>query len=86
MQVHDPIQLQLRLTILLSAFSAGLGMLALASLLVLYNPLFKSTRFRRVTDDRFFVVIDATDPVFDEERTPALRRETSPLSLERVVD
>lgn len=74
------------LTILFSAFSAGLGMLLLNSLPMLYNPLFKSTRFRRVTDDRFFIVIDATDPVFDEEKTPALLKETGPLSLELVVD
>ena len=74
------------LTILLAAFSAGLGMLLLNALPMLYNPLFKSVRFRRVTDDRFFVVIDATDPVFDEEGTPALLRETRPLSLELVVD
>jgi hypothetical protein len=74
------------LTILFAAFSAGLGMLLLNALPMLYNPLFKSRRFRRVTDDRFFVVIDATDPVFDEERTPALLRETKPVSMEYVVD
>ncbi len=74
------------LTILLAAFSAGLGMLVLNALPMLYNPLFKSARFRRVTDDRFFVVIDATDPVFDEEVTTELLKGTRPLSLEFVVD
>ena len=73
-------------TILLAAFSAGLGMLLLNALPLLYNPLFKSERFRRVTDDRFFVVIDSSDPNFDETRTADLLRESKPLSLEYVID
>lgn len=73
-------------TILLAAFSAGLGMLALNALPLLYNPLFKSERFRRVTDDRFFVVVDSSDPEFDERKTADLLRSTKPLSLEYVVD
>lgn len=73
-------------TILLAAFSAGLGMLVLNALPMLYNPLFKSRRFRRVTDDRFFVVIDATDPVFDQQKTPDLLQSGGPLSLEWVID
>ena len=73
-------------TILIASFSAGLGMLALNALPLLYNPLFKSERFRRVTDDRFFVVIDATDPEFDERATADLLRGTKPLSLEYVID
>lgn len=74
------------LTILFAAFSAGLGMLLLNALPMFYNPLFKSGRFRRVTDDRFFVVIDATDPIFDEQKTPELLRQTRPLSMQYVVD
>ncbi len=73
-------------TILVAAFSAGLGMLVLNALPMLYNPLLKSRRFRRVTDDRFFVVIDATDPVFDEQKTPDLLQSTRPLSMEWVID
>ena len=73
-------------TILLAAFSAGLGMVALNALPMLYNPLFKSERFRRVTDDRFFVVIDASDPQFDERGTQEMLRETGPLSMELVID
>ena len=73
-------------TILLAAFSAGLGMLVLNALPMLYNPLLKSRRFRRVTDDRFFVVIDATDPLFDQTRTAELLESTRPLSMEWVID
>jgi hypothetical protein len=56
-------------TILLSALTAVFGMLGLNGLPHLYNPLFKSRRFRRVTNDRFFIVIDAADPKFDREQT-----------------
>ncbi len=73
-------------TILLAAFSAGLGMLVLNALPMLYNPLFKSERFRRATDDRFFVVVDATDARFDAGKTEQLLHDTGPLSVERILD
>jgi hypothetical protein len=73
-------------TILLAAFSAGIGMIVLNALPMLYNPLLKSERFRRATDDRFFVVVDATDPRFSETATESLLRETNPLAVERVID
>ena len=73
-------------TILLAAFSAGLGMLALNALPLLYNPLFKHERFRRATDDRFFVVIDSSDPKFSERGTAELLQGTSPLAIEVVTD
>ena len=59
-------------TILLAAFGALIGMLAANGLPQLYHPLFTSARFRRVTDDRFFISIQADDPEFDAERTRTL--------------
>lgn len=73
-------------TVLFSAFGAVFGMLGLNRLPMLYHPLFRSERFRRVTNDRFFVVIDASDPKFDETRTAELLRSLRPVSLERVED
>ncbi|MEM7808994.1 MAG: DUF3341 domain-containing protein [Planctomycetota bacterium] len=73
-------------TILLAAFSAGLGMIALNALPMLYNPLLRSERFRRVTDDRFFIVVDASDPKFDVTETEQLLRDTGTTAVERVVD
>jgi len=58
-------------TILLAAFATVIGLFALNRLPMLYNPLFKSRRFTAVTDDRFFIVIDADDPQFDETETAA---------------
>jgi len=73
-------------TIAGAAFTAVFGMLVLNKLPMLYNPLFKSERFRRVTNDRFFLVIDATDPNFDERETEKLLRSLNPIALERFTD
>jgi hypothetical protein len=74
------------LTVLFSALTAVFGMLALNRLPLLYNPLFKSARFRRVTNDRFFVIIDASDRLFDATKTPEFLQTLNPLSIERVED
>jgi len=60
------------LSILLSAFGAVLGMFHLNRLPRHHHPLFGSERFRRASDDRFFISIDADDPKFDVDRTRAL--------------
>lgn len=73
-------------TIAGAAFTAVFGMLVLNKLPMLYNPLFKSERFRRVTNDRFFIAIDATDPKFDEAETERLLQSLNPITLERFTD
>lgn len=73
-------------TVLCSAFTAVFGMFMLNGLPALYNPLFKLERFRRATDDRFFVVIDASDPKFDEVGTPQFLQSLHPVAVEQVVD
>jgi hypothetical protein len=73
-------------TIAGAAFTAVFGMLVLNKLPMLYNPLFKSERFRRVTNDRFFIAVDATDPNFDEKQTETLLRSLNPIALERFTD
>jgi hypothetical protein len=73
-------------TVLVSAITAVFGMFALNNLPMLYNPLFKSERFRRVTDDRFFIVIDASDRRFDEAETTKLLQDAGAVAIERVED
>lgn len=73
-------------TVLLAALTAVFGMLMLNKLPMLYNPLFKSDRFRRVTNDRFFVVIDATDPMCDEIDPGAFMESLDPVAVEKVED
>ena len=74
------------LTILFSALTAVFGMLILNRLPRLYNPLFKHERFRRVTNDRFFIYIDATDRKFNEAETAKLLSEAGATAIERVED
>lgn len=73
-------------TVLLSALTTVFGMLIMNKLPMHYNPLFKNERFLRVTDDRFFVVIDSRDPKFDEASVTSLLQRLEPLSLEKVED
>ena len=63
------IPIMFELTVLLSAFGAFFGMWALNGLPRLFHPLFKSKRFRRATQDRFFIVVEAQDPKFKLEET-----------------
>ena len=58
------------LTILFSAFAAFFGMLVMNGLPKLYNPVFRSDRFRRATQDRFFIFIEGSDGHFNASRTP----------------
>jgi Ni/Fe-hydrogenase subunit HybB-like protein len=64
------------------AFGAVLGMLALNRLPRHHHPLFDSRHFERVTDDRFFISIEARDQRFDATTTPALLRDAGAARLE----
>ena len=63
------IPVMFELTVLFSAFAAFFGMWGLNGMPRLYNPLFTNRRFRRATQDRFFIVIEARDPKFEARRT-----------------
>ena len=57
------------LTILFSAFAVFFGMWAFNGLPQLYHPSFKHPSAYRATDDRFLLVIEATDPKFDPQQS-----------------
>ena len=59
-------------TILFGALTAALGMFVMNGLPQPYHPAFASKAFERVTDDKFFIMIEASDPKFDIEKTRAL--------------
>ena len=74
------------LTILLSALTAVGGLFALNGLPMHYHPLFSNKRFARVTNDRFFLVIEAADPKFDLEQTRQLLDSFGGTAVETVED
>ncbi len=74
------------LTILLASFGTLLGMCFLNRLPKLYNPIFKSERFARASDDRFFVVIEASDPKFSAVETRKLLENLGSKNIELVED
>ena len=74
------------LTILLSAFGAVFGMFILNKLPMLYNPLLASDRFRRATNDRFYIGVEARDAVFDEDKVTAMLQETGASAVETIEE
>jgi hypothetical protein len=74
------------LTILFGAFGALFGMLFLNRLPKWYNPLFKSQRFKKVTHDKFFIVIEVDDPKYSEAATRELLEKNGSSHIEIVED
>lgn len=72
------------LTVLLSAIGCFTFLLILNKLPMLYHPCFKSDRFARVTDDRFFLVIEAKDPQFYLGKTTGFIESLKPASIEEL--
>ena len=72
------------LTVLFSALTAFLSVILLNDFPRLHHPVFSSERFRRVTQDRFFLSVEADDPLFDEQRTSAFLRGLGGVSVERL--
>ena len=57
------------LTILLGSFATLFGMLFLNRLPRLHHPLLKTARFKKASDDRYFLCIEAGDPKYAAEVT-----------------
>lgn len=72
------------LTVLLSAFGAVLGMLFLNGLPRFYHPTFNYDRFGASTDDRFLLVVEASDPRFDVKEVRDLLIQVGAVNAEVV--
>ncbi len=74
------------LTVLFSAFTSFLGMIALNNLPKFSNPVFTNPRFDRATNDRFFLYVEATDKYYNRESVKELLGGTQPDSLDEVLE
>ncbi|MCZ2110302.1 MAG: DUF3341 domain-containing protein [Dehalococcoidia bacterium] len=84
--LQTSIPIMFELTILLTAFFTVFGMLALNKLPTYYHWVFGGKTFARVTDDRFFISIEADDPKFSREDTRLLLERTHAASVEEVME
>ncbi|MCY3005603.1 MAG: DUF3341 domain-containing protein [Planctomycetota bacterium] len=80
------IPVSFELTILFSAFTSVLGMLALNGLPKFSNPVFTSAKFDRATNDRFFLYVDATDKYYNRESVRELLSSVDANSLDEVME
>ena len=71
-------------TILFAALAAVLGMLGLNGLPMPYHPVFNVPRFALSSRDRFFLCIEARDPIFDREATRRFLEEFAPRGIWEV--
>ena len=73
------------MTILFAALSAVLGLLALCGLPMPYHPVFNVPRFALASRNRFFLCIQARDPLFDREKTSAFLETLEPREVSEVA-
>ncbi|MBK6697673.1 MAG: DUF3341 domain-containing protein [Myxococcales bacterium] len=86
LSIPSMIPIMFELTVLLSAFGAVFGMFGLNKLPRHHHPLFESENFKKFSDDRFFVSVEAHDPKFRLDKTKELLLGTHPASVELVHD
>ena len=72
------------MTILFAALSAVLGLLGLCGLPMPYHPVFNVPRFALASRNRFFLCIQAGDPLFDKDKTCEFLETLEPREVSEV--
>jgi len=71
-------------TILLAGLSCAIGMLVMNGLPQPYHPVFNVPGFNLATNNRFFLCIEARDPMYDEDTVMGLFRSVNAKEVTRV--
>jgi hypothetical protein len=74
------------LTVLFAAISCVLGLLALCGLPMPYHPMFNVPRFASASRNRFFLCIEAADPLFDHDKTVEFLETLEPREVSEVAE
>jgi hypothetical protein len=87
-QIYAPtmVPVAFEVTVLLSAFGAIFGMFALNRLPMFYHPTFKHQLFERVTDDRFFICIEAMDTRYNSELAREILEKVGAEHIEELTE
>ena len=78
------IPITFELAVLCAGLVAFVGALASSGLPRPYHPMFNLPEFERASQDRFFLCIEADDPMFDAKNTREFLRELNPLNVAEV--
>jgi hypothetical protein len=73
------------LTILFASISAVVGLMGLCGLPMPYHPTFNAPRFAMASNDRFFLCIESTDPLFDTTQTASFLESLEPKEVSEVA-
>ena len=73
------------LTILFAAISAVLGMIVLNKLPMPYHPVFNVPRFEHASRDKFFLLVESSDPKFDRQGTLEFLKRLDPSEVNEVA-
>jgi hypothetical protein len=72
------------LTILFGGISSAVGMLALNGLPMPYHPVFNVAEFAKATENKFFLVVESSDPQYDAARTRSFLSSLAPRMVAEV--
>ena len=79
------IPITFELGILFAAFAAVLGMLALNGLPRPHHPVFNAPNFALASTNRFFLCIEASDPLFDRAATRRFLESLNPAEVSDIA-
>jgi Protein of unknown function (DUF3341) len=80
------IPITFEMMVLTTALTGLFGLIALCGLPRYHHPLFNSKTFDRATRDRFFICIEAVDPLYNTAATRTFLNDLHPLSVEEVPE
>ncbi len=81
-----PFPVAYEMTILLAAFGTLGGMFITNRLPMHYHPVMNYDRFERLTDDKFAVIIEAEDALFDMQKTREFLESFGPAEVTVITD